>query len=528
MRSVAAGLVAAALTGGCNQIFGLDQTGELDAAVIPPDGPPGTVLLTFELQDTDTTGAPSAITFPKLTPSSIQVAPGDDPPADATVASNGSIVVPLNGGDGLGHVNPYRLIYQVDASQIPHEVQWNLQTGHLVVPVWGHPGRTAPPPGSGFDFKPAGAPTATSPLVVAFTTGIWTTAHGSMGGGEFSYLFSTARSLDPGPLGTPTAAAGDAEILAEVDADPDMSVVGNFATAFATMKVDLVGGALTKGMPMWNAIGMAGVPAVTSFGLPMPFPPLDMRIRNAIGNVLAAASSSEVDTFLGGEIPDSQMPGFAVPGEPGALDTTTIATLAFYSPRLPLTAIQWLDAFPLATTTHAFVASRLVTRVVDGATVSSGLQVLLTPSANVAASDLDTPAAMPSGATLATAAATTDLSTGDDLSVTLASSDRALVLTFTTTTASESGKRDDDFQVTLFQVSAGALTPVRVFQVLLPSVRIASDLVDDGKTYVVQIVGRNGYPGAQLGDYTQVRPQPKPASFSTATLTPGSFVVHKM
>ena len=45
----------------------------------------------------------------------------------------------------------------------------------------------------------------------------------------------------------------------------------------------------------------------------------------------------------------------------------------------------------------------------------------------------------------------------------------------------------------------------------------------------VRIVGRDGYPGAQQGDYTLSRNQDvvQHAIFSTATLFPGTFIIHK-
>ncbi len=517
MRS--AGLVAAILVVGCNQIFGLNQTSVFDARIPPPDGGSGSVLLTLEVEDTGSNGAPVAITLPVIVPSpTIQIAAGDaalttvtyvDGSMPNTVA--GSIPVPLLDGDGQGHVDPYRFVYQLDATSIPHEVQWNLQAGHIVVPVFGHPDRLAPPTGSGYEFKPTGAPTAAT-VVVAFTTGIWTTAHGAMGAGDFSYVFPTASTtLDGGALGTPTVVRGDSEYLVEVDGDmtcglappPMPQCVGTFSTAFATMQVALMGGTTTLGPSTWKA-----AVAPTSFALPAFAQ--DGRIHDALGSGLGLFS--EADTFLGGQIPSTVMPAFTIPGANGGLDTTMLAQLAFYStvPRPDMT-MQWVDPFPLGTTVPAVVVSRLIGRNVGSGTMASGLQAIFTPQ-NMIISSFEVPAAMPSNAMIGGAPLTADNvgvdGTGD-----------FLTLTFTP----EMGHTDDDYLVTLFDVGT-VNTPLRTFQVLLPSVRIPTDILTNGHTYAVQIVGRNGFPGAQVGDYTIPRAA---ATFSTATATPGTFVVTK-
>jgi hypothetical protein len=314
-------------------------------------------------------------------------------------------------------------------------------------------------------------------------------------------------------------AKGDLEILGEIESDPP----GTHVTAYATMSVDLVSGALTVGTPTWQIPGMGGVPITQTRTFTLsPAGTVDSRIHDAVGSPLINKSSGESAAFIGGAIPSFAMPGFTIPGTNGALDPTMIVPLAIYPARPALDFLKYATPFTGSMMVDAMVATRSVTRVLPtgGATVATGLQSLIEvgPGLNNPAF----PAAMPSAVSLGG----TRLD-DDDKMIAIPAGDAFVTLTF----ASEASFMDDDFLVTLSTFGTTAaplatLTPIRTCQVTQSSVQIPTDILDNGTEYALKIVGRFGYPGAAVGDYTIARTG-SPSIFSTATLVPGTFTIQK-
>ena len=59
------------------------------------------------------------------------------------------------------------------------------------------------------------------------------------------------------------------------------------------------------------------------------------------------------------------------------------------------------------------------------------------------------------------------------------------------------------YVVTLYAINGAALSPVRFFHVIAPSVKVEGSLLESGKEYVLGITAHTGFPRADRGDFAK-------------------------
>src|SRR5262245_53147206 len=203
---VGLGLLAFA---GCNQIFGLDPVGILDAG--EPDAPFPRIPLTNQIATTklvapDILGQPDTIVLAPISPApQVRVGPDTGALVDVVYDPDGGVEIPVP--DHLS--TRWRVEYTVPGG-VPHEVSWAPQTGaRLVVPVVGRVDRTPVPANSGYDVQPIQNGAAIPPAPGAFTGshiftfGTFADVSGGLAPHQAKLDATTTRTQ--GPLGMPVA-----------------------------------------------------------------------------------------------------------------------------------------------------------------------------------------------------------------------------------------------------------------------------------------------------------------------------------
>jgi hypothetical protein len=206
---------------------------------------------------------------------------------------------------------------------------------------------------------------------------------------------------------------------------------------------------------------------------------------------LGVAGTGTRTQFLAyGITPTSQLPGFVPGSAPDYVDQPLII------PFLTSTTIDSLITLadpmkpPTAQLPHerAIMARASTARVVDGATLTTSCQAITTTFSGQLPFDAPLAKSIELGSI--------DLSTADGLM--LDASSQATTLTWQNDVASNG----DDYVVTLFEITANRLAPLRIYHVLARSVDIDASLLASGHEYVFSITSRTGFKKAQQGDYS--------------------------
>lgn len=205
MRIAALGGLLVAVAG-CNQVFGLEGTTKVDAAVVViPDAAPRTTFLTWQLGRTTASGAVE-VSYPAITPKpSVKIGPlpGQTIPEKPDWAPGELRDVDIDDAGGIDidealRGRTFRIVYRLAGETIDHEFQGIVSEGHLIVERFGPVDRTPPPANAGYRVPDPMA----LPLATFMTTGVWTQFPGvvtpAMDAQRGTY--STAHSMS-GPLG---------------------------------------------------------------------------------------------------------------------------------------------------------------------------------------------------------------------------------------------------------------------------------------------------------------------------------------
>lgn len=510
MRRVAG--VGLLLLVGCNQIFGLTQARTWDAA---PDAPPEIphVELTWQLATVMASGAPEAPQYPPFAPGvapQVRLAPRGDSLAPAEYLSSagmeGWIVIPSSYLGG-----PWRLEYTFPGG-VPHEVQWapDGKLLRLTVPMVGRLARDPVPAGSGYTITPSDySGSYVNPRV--FTTGLWTDGQvtapfGGPTASTIDYDFANARSLS-GDKGRPDPKQGDQAMVVDFATFTDVTTGAKCQVASGSASFDA---ALAAGM---HTLRSAPWDTGTS---PVNAPAVDMAFVNRLTADPLHGTVDPSSLLLYGAAASTRHPGLTGAPSPGAgiLLPVPVMQILLRCPAttssLPPTAIPAaLDAFP-----RVLHVQLIATRQVLGATLHAGLETVIASDAG--GFQISFPAPMATKMALTTPQrGTLDLAGPSDQ---LAAGSPTGTFTLDFTPEAGADLRADYHDVVLHRIANSTLTPVRIFTVTGPSVRIDGALLVPGD-YVFEIRTYKGHPMASQGDFASVEYPYGAAIIFTRTFT---------
>ncbi|NVB83153.1 MAG: hypothetical protein HOV81_32565 [Kofleriaceae bacterium] len=501
---------------GCNWAFGLNPTQPWDAGDAPPDSPPGVKsALVWGAVTTDGQGTPDAtieyagIGSETIRPEVPRVEVGPVDPAMGSLAEvsysavDGTFEVPYNLREA-----PHRIVYTLPGETTPREIQWARSDAHIVVPRYMRMNAPLVPPGSGFSITPTGS--GGGPVGLVHTSGVFTVndvpADFDSATPTLTFRFADkARPLSK-PLGKFESAKGDWVLLTDWKSHTGFTSVSAWALA---PNVDLSPSTLTMPTPQpaWNTVermlstGMCpGANCFPTTGVGAA----NQRMSDMLGPLID--TSTEFQRTRYGIVPTVDLPPYLPAVAPDFIDRSTIQYFA--------EAYQDIATFVLADPSQMLpgyqtVADGLVmaSRTVHGVTLYSSMQEMLKTS-NVAAR-IKWSAPLPTSIKLGS----TSLSGADDVS--FPATDGQVELSF-----SPDNNNGSDYIITLAELAAGTLVPVRQYQVIAPSVKVDGTLLQRGHTYVFMITARSGLPNAQQGDYRTVS-----WPFSVTTTAAATFVV---
>jgi len=496
MRCVAGlGLLALA---GCNQIFGIAETRQFDAAIdVPADMPH--VVLDWQVAQLLPSGAPDpVIRFAPIDPApQVRIATLDggfdsDPTSYST--SDGWIPIPRS---YLGAT--WRLEYRL-ADGIAHEVQWapDDKQGHLTVPLFGRVAPARVPQGSGYSITPSGAPGYTYPRLL--TTGLWTDAQVTPGAGttiDFDFYNATPLS---GQKGAPDPALGDHALLVDYILDNAGTSATNCLIAVGSAELAsaaLEAGHLTVQTPPWDggrkpALGATVLlPTLARFGTALPrlATSLDPNYSRVL---LGAAASTDAPGLV-----DSPMAERLAMALPIPMMATLLRCPYATNPLPPTTKPKLLDSLP-----RVLNVQLVYPRKVLNATLMSGMETTLVATGTQNGFTMAFPAPLPRAITLTPPGGSAVDLAGDTDQLAIGPATGAFTLAFSL----ESGTdlRADYYDVVLHKITGGALTTERIYTVTAPTVRVDSAQLSPGDDYVFEIRSYKGHPRAGHGDFAAV------------------------
>lgn len=496
MRSAALALLAA-LSPGCNQVFGLDET----QPAPPIDTLPARARLTYLVATTDATGTPiPQPATPAIEPApSVKIGPLDGALIDADYGADGSFVIP----DDFVEMT-WRLVYQLPG-EVTREVQWKPapDRGHAVVPRFGRiDPAPIPGPNSAYSVTPGGAPGAySSPRL--FTTGVWMeSANGAVTGPTQVYNVGQS-SFRPlvGVKGAPEVSKGDRQVL--IDFGPDNTCSSSLGSA--AFQVDLTAGTATPAtQPTWT---YKPQPATVAGAFPLDVP---IRVATQIGGN-PAALPSRARIGIG---PTTAMPVMSYEiGQP--IPAPVMITLLDCAS--PAASPNWTtppfgrpDMLPdFAQLAWVQVTSSRLT-MPGGMELAGGIAAVNT-GMDTFTLDFRVPFAT------SFRIDGMDLATGDDRKAPTGGA-APMVLEFDLETNAGSAQY---YEVTLHTI-AGSVTPERVFTVTEPRVSIDRALLTKGTEYVFEV---RAFRGARVdvkdGDFTgYVASQAMTTIFSRTFIAP--------
>ena len=243
MRPAGLGLLAA-LSAGCNAIFGLEPTVAVDASggELSIDAPLPVARLTWLVAVTDADGNPVAQPeTPDIVPAPVvQIGRLDGPLTSASYRAGGYIDLPY---DFAG--SPWRLAYEAPG-ELPARLQWSVpadRVGHAVVPRFGRLDVTPIPPSASYRVSPTGTPTS-YPEARLFTTGVW--LQGGFGSPQLPLDVSLGSAVALGGVrGAPEPARNDLVVIDLVRSFSTGSELCWLSDGAATFSVGLVDGPAT-------------------------------------------------------------------------------------------------------------------------------------------------------------------------------------------------------------------------------------------------------------------------------------------
>jgi len=500
MRRVAYGLLVASALGGCNQIFGLDETKARPDAPIPPDAMWLTIdlgLLRLTYDQNVATPAPEFLPIPDLM--SVQAATADGPLVTVATDATSKVAIPID----ISMAGPFRLVYQRTGG-IPHEYQGLVTDARVVDPLWGPIARTAVPANAGWKITPAGA-SPNHALTRVFTTGVWTEARTVQvipPGPTFDYGFVAPTTVSmSGPLGLP--AETDAGVLADyANADSCESAIGS------------------SRFDVKNAAAHAAVTGETWDSAKDP------RRVTTPGNIALPSriipfgdEANPVFRENYGFVPSQRMPAFTRPA-PGGLGPlallrnpvmTVVRSCSVLNPVMATDNVHRPRLFR-ETMLEAVYTETTVDRVVAGIPLTNGLGALTLFPTGQATATVATDVAFPDAVKLTAKSGTvTDLFAADSVDqIAVPASTDAWTLSWGW--AGDTGKADY-WEVQLLEMTSPYPTARKTYATTnatkagvktTTSVRIdPADLVA-GKHYVFQINAYVGRPDAGTGNYETV------------------------
>ncbi|HEY3803400.1 MAG TPA: hypothetical protein VGL61_12365 [Kofleriaceae bacterium] len=309
-----AGLALAVLAG-CNQILGIGTTRPWDAHG-PIDSPDWSSAITWQ------TLVGGSITTDPIDGLAVQVgsldaamggvdAPTSYPLKSVAVDAMGNFSVPY--GVALA---PYRVVFTAPDG-LPTELQINLQGFHYAFPLYGPHTRGAVTGGatfSGTTTTPATGVESTRLL----TTGLWSYTEG--GGSDFSFGYQANGVSLSGPLGVPSTADGDVEVVGFSSEVANGAIDDGYAVFTANGLGSAGSAALVSVAPItlgWDSSGLSGASS---------------RVGDSLGGLYGSNPPIPAPRW-GGAIPSTSMPSFVQP-----LVAATSATVAAAPPpaMLPL------------------------------------------------------------------------------------------------------------------------------------------------------------------------------------------------
>lgn len=515
MREAALALLVAST--GCNWVFGLTATVNVDANPDSPDAPDAppdiTSRLVWGIVTTDGVGVPDATI--ELVPIGSEVAHPDKPivqigPPIGTGPLMDVGYAPADGAFAIPYTlrqAPHRIVYSMPGESLQHEFQWAITGATIVIPRLTRKNAPVPPADSGYHVTPTGLVNAGTPAI--FTSGAFTfdqrPASFVLNGGEMTYPFASRALPLAGPVGAPQSSAGDWEMVAAWAARTQYT---STLEGFAIFSLDLAdGGPTTPGtQPTWvnspqRNLSTGKCPGVDCFPT-VGIANTEQRMMNTLGGLAGSAFKYRM---LYGMFPSLKTPGFAAGSAPDfvgvpmmmpfAQSTNIDAVIDVVDPNTVLTGFD-----------RAYYAHIGTTRTTNGVGLLSYVQAVT----NIISGQLQFNSPLVKSVMLGD----TNLSDTSD-SVPHPASSQPIDLRFASETTVP-----DEYVVTLYEIAGNALAPIRVYHVLDPKVQVDSSLLVTGHTYVFGITTHVGIPDAQNGSFEAVT-----YPFAEARTFPRTFTI---
>jgi hypothetical protein len=512
---------------GCNWVYGLTATVAVDAGPDSPDAPDAppdiTSRLVWGIVTTDGVGNPDAEII--LAGIGSEAVRPDEPTIQIGPEVGVGPLMQIGYGPADGRFEipytlreaPHRIVYTMPGESLQHEVQWSISGATLVIPRLTRKDAPVPPAGSGYHVVPTGIADITFPGFITIGAFAYDDRDASFTRALNDVTYNYQQHAQPlaGPVGAPETAHGDWQLLVAWAA---RSAYTRTLEGFCKVSLDLMPGGATSPatQPAFirteRTLSTGMCPGTNCFPT-VPISSTEQRITNVLGT-LAGASFKYRQAY--GVSPSLKSPAF-VPGPapdfvgrpvmfPFQQSTNIDATIQLVDPSLEAPA-----EVPLERVFYAHIGT---TRVVGGAPLLSYVQVM-TNTFNGAAPAARFGAPLVENVKLGN----TSLSGAAD-DVAHPASSQPADLTFSSESASAVVASADDYVVTLYEITGGALSPVRVYHVITPLVKVDSSLLVSGHTYVFGITSRVGIPGAKNGTYEAVT-----YPFSESTTFARSFTI---
>jgi hypothetical protein len=486
-------LVCVLALSGCNWLYGLSTTTEIDAR--EPDAAARTTKLSFLVGPVDSNGSNEGEVFAAHIPNLVVKGARFGVPLVEFAYANETVSYPF---EILGET--WRMEYKPFADEPPYELQWNPADGggRAVVPLFGRVERTQVMPSTGYTLN-LGATTFSNRAVI-YTSGYWTATRVPAATTTPAVDFATAV-----PLSGARGAPADKDTVAVID-----YTVGSPCTVASRVgsigAPPVVAGSM-QAVALTNDGGSAS--SVLAFeGSGGVLFGLGARISTALGS--RDEPTSHAAKVVVARVAHSKMPAFTstFEGVPAPV-MIPLATCTVGSTVNMVTTPVYFDAgnrlaFPKLG--FAYYASE---RSVSGVTLRSSI-ASVAPSSGTD----NYVVAHPVGFATAPKLGAVDLADGPDRTPIPAS---VQDLTFTL----ETGTPADYVEVTLYRLAAPNLVPVRVYIAPNPAQPIKFDpaAMTAGQDYVFAIRTFTGRPQADQYNFDVVAGTQSVATIFTRTFT---------
>jgi hypothetical protein len=492
-----AGLALAVLAG-CNQILGIGTTRPWDAHG-PIDARDWASAITWQ------TLLGGSITTDPIDGLAVQVgsldvavggidAPTSYPLKSVAVDESGNFAVPY--GVALA---PYRVVFTAPDG-LPTELQINLQGFHYAFPSYGPHTRGTVSAGAMFSGTTNPAPTGVKSSRL-LTTGVWSYTEGS--GSDFAFSYQADGVSLSGPLGVPSTADGDVEVVGFSSESVNGAVDDGYAVFTANGLGSAGSAMLVTASPIdlyWSSTGLSGA-------------------GSRVGDSLGGLAGSGASIRWGGVIPTASMPSFVQPLVAASSESVAAAPppvllpLDENSQDQPFTFDNPFDGTTAAPTLQlAVYTGDFVTRTVPATTPLTVPAYLTTSLQSITLPPLTGSATPQDAVGIVTATGTAPLTfngtplIAEDTSVALGTSP-TLQLTFS------ADAKVDDCSVVLFRVENGAtsasLTPLARYVVTATPassgfpILVDTKYLDTSSVFTFGIRCERGY-DLTMNDFTQV------------------------